>query len=121
MHTHPKELKVNINIKIGAISAVAFCILTSSILPSYAQTKRFDNRHPRRAEVLHRDANLNRRINANKGDLGGHYGQLKHEDQSIHRQERRDKRNDGGHITKGEQAKLNHEENHVNNQIKRDQ
>ncbi len=109
---------MNSNIKIATVSAIALGILVSSALPSYAG--RFANRHPRRAEVLGRDNNLNNRINANKGNLGGHYGQLKAEDRAIRRQEQRDARNDGGHITKGEQAHLNREENHLNNQIKRD-
>jgi hypothetical protein len=109
---------VNTKIKIGAVSAIAVCMLISSALPSYAG--RFANRHPRRAQVLGRDNNLNNRINANKGNLGGHYGQLKSEDNSIHRQEQRDARQNGGHITKGEQNQLNREENHVNNQIKND-
>jgi len=80
----------------------------------------FDANHPRRAEVLNRTNNLNRRINNNRGNLGGHYNQLKHEDRSIHQQEQRMARNNGGYITKGEQNKLNREENHVNNQIKHD-
>lgn len=109
---------MNNNIKIGAVSAIALGMLISSALPSYAGE--FANRHPRRAEVLHRDNRLNNRINANRGNLGGHYGQLKAEDRAIHRQEIRDKNHDGGHITKGEQNKLNREENHVNNQIKND-
>jgi hypothetical protein len=109
---------VNTYIKFGAVSAIALTMLVSSTLPSYAG--RFSNRHPRRAEVLGRDRNLNNRINNNKGNLGGHYGQLKSEDRSIHRQERRDKNQDGGHITKGEQNHLNREENHMNNQIKHD-
>jgi len=118
MHTHLKELNVNTNLKIGAVSAIALCMLVSSVLPSYAG--RFANRHPRRAEVLHRDNNINNRLNADKGHLGGHYGQLKSEDKSIKRQEQRDAAQNGGHITKGEQAHLNREENHVNNQIRND-
>ena len=112
---------MNTNMKIGAISAFALVAMIVTIMPSDAQANRFANRHPRRAQVLRRDGNLNRRVNANRGDLGGHYGQLKHEDRSIRRQEQRDARANGGHITRGEQNQINREENHVNNQIKRDQ
>ena len=109
---------MNTNIKIGATSAMALCMLVSSVLPSFAG--RFAQNHPRRAQVLGRTNNLNARANANKGNLGGHYGQIKSEDRGIRRQEQRDARQNGGHITKGEQNQLNREENHVNNQIKND-
>jgi hypothetical protein len=80
----------------------------------------FAQQHPRRAEVHARTSNLNSRINKDKGDLGGNYGQLKKEDSSIHRQERRDSRVNGGFITKGQKAQLNKEENGVSRQIKQD-
>jgi len=82
--------------------------------------KSFAQRHPRRAEVLHRDRNINNRINTDKGHLNGHYGQLKHEDASVRHQEQRDARMDDGHITKGEQKHLNQEENQINTQIRHD-
>jgi hypothetical protein len=104
--------------KVSLLSVVAVGLLVTSIAPSYAGT--FRQNHPRRAQVLHRDNRLNNRINANKGNLSGHYKQLSREDNSIRRQEQRDARNNGGHITKGEQHQLNHEENRVNNQIQRD-
>lgn len=109
---------MNTNFKIATVSAIALGMIVSSALPSYAG--RFARQHPRRAQVLGRDNNLNNRINANRGNLGGHYGQLKSEDKSIHRQEQRDAAQNGGHITKGEQNQLNREENHVNNQIIKD-
>jgi hypothetical protein len=99
--------------------AVLGAILSSTSSPSLAWN-RFDANHPRRAEVLGRTNNLNNRINNNRGNLNGHYGQLKHEDNKIRKQEQRMARNNGGYITHGQQAKLNREENHVNNQIKRD-
>ncbi|MBS1953696.1 MAG: hypothetical protein JST89_05915 [Cyanobacteria bacterium SZAS-4] len=99
---------------LGAVSSST----NSPVLAWHGQN--FANNHPRRAEVLSRDANLNRRINNNKGDLGGHYGQLKREDRAIHQQERRMARNNGGYITKSQEHKLNREENHLNQQIKHD-
>jgi hypothetical protein len=80
----------------------------------------FAQNHPRRAEVLGRDNNLNNQLASDRGDLGGHYGQLSREDQAIRQQEQSDARYNGGYITQGEQAQLNHEENRVQNQINRD-
>ena len=80
----------------------------------------FAQNHPRRAEVLGRDANLNNQVQADRGDLSGHYNQLNREDSAIRRQEQADARFNGGYITPGEQKQLNREENHVQNQINRD-
>ncbi len=108
---------MNANTKLMSL-AVLGLVAFSSITPSFANG--FDNRHPRRGEVLNRAGNLNSRINANRGNLGGHFGQLKREDRSIVAQQRRDARMNGGYITRGQQAQLNREENHVSNQIRRD-
>ncbi|MBX9724503.1 MAG: hypothetical protein K2X81_24045 [Candidatus Obscuribacterales bacterium] len=98
-----------------AMSTVGFCAS-----PSLARHGgEFAQHHPRRAEVLHRDHNENRRLNHDRGQLNGHYRQLKHEDRAIHRQERHDKNMNGGYITKAQQAHLNHEENRLNRQIRR--
>jgi hypothetical protein len=94
-------------------------LLATSCTASFAWGG-FAANHPRRAEVLGRDNHINNRINNDRGQLGGHYGQLKSEDRAIRQQEQADARFNGGHITKGEQNQLNHEENHVNNQIRRD-
>jgi hypothetical protein len=107
------------NVKFGATSAVALVLFCASIAPSYAQNN-FQKNHPRRAQVLNRSNHQQNRINKNAGHLGGHYNQLSKEDRGIHRQEQRDARQNGGHITRGEQGQLNKEENHVNNQINRD-
>ena len=104
----------------ATLSAVAVACLISATaqLPSYAQ--RFAQNHPRRAQVLRRDNHLNNKINNDRGQLGGHYGQLEHEDNSIHRQEQRDARVNGGFITKGQQRQLNHEENRLHRQVNHD-
>jgi hypothetical protein len=111
--------------KTGTLFALGLSLVLGSCLPGIAspagREARFDRNHPRRSEVLDRKNNLNRKINANRGNLDGHYGQLKHEDRSIRRQEQRDARMNGGHITRGEQAHLNREENHLNRQIKHDE
>jgi hypothetical protein len=110
-------------IKVGTLAALSLGLVLSSSIAGYAQLPNhpnFDKNHPRRAEVLGRDGNINRRLNADRGNLDGHIGQLKREDARVHRQERRDARRNGGHITKGEQHQLNHEENHINQQIRHD-
>jgi hypothetical protein len=106
------------NVKFGATSAAALVLFCASIAPSYANT--FQQNHPRRAQVLNRANHEQNRINRNAGHLGGHYNQLSREDRGIHRQEQRDARQNGGHITRGEQSQLNREENHLNNQIHHD-
>ncbi len=113
-------MKTKSLLSIGMVAALTLGVLINSTTPADAKGG-WKARHPRRAEVLGRDNNLNRRINANRGDLGGHYGQLKRQDRAIRRQEQRDARMNGGHITKGEQRQLNREENHVSREIKRDQ
>jgi hypothetical protein len=83
-------------------------LLATSNCPSFAD---FAQKHPRRAEVLHRDNRINNRINNDYGHLGGHYGQLEHQDNQIRNQEQADARKNGGYITKGQQGQLNREEN----------
>jgi hypothetical protein len=80
----------------------------------------FVKNHPRRSQVLSRDANLSYNINKDEGHLGGNYNKLEGEDKSIARQEQRDARQNGGHITTQEQGHLNREENRLNNQIRHD-
>lgn len=105
--------------KLAAVTSVAIAAgLFVAVTPSNAGS--FAQKHPRRAEVLHRDNNLNNRINGNRGNLTGHYNKLERQDRMIRRQEQLDAKMNGGHITKSEQHQLNHEENHVSNEIKRD-
>jgi hypothetical protein len=80
----------------------------------------FTQNHPRRAEVLARDARLNYGINSDEGHLGGHYNQLMGEDRSIARQEQTDASINGGFITKGQQGQLNREENALAQQVRYD-
>ena len=105
-------------VNIRSISILSVALTLISAAPSFAGN--FRQNHPRRAEVMGRNRNLNNRANLQKGNLDGHYGQIKSEDQAIARQQRRDARINGGYITKGQQAQLNREENHVSRQIYRD-
>lgn len=80
----------------------------------------FAQKHPRRAEVLGRDGNLNNMINQDKGQLGGNYSALKTDDRSIRTQEQQDARANGGYITRQQQQQLNQEENQLKQQVSQD-
>ena len=76
--------------------------------------------HPRRVEVNHRLWNLNHSIRHERreGELSFWQARRLHErDHMIRMQERRFARHDGGHLTRWEQARLNHEENGVRHHI----
>jgi hypothetical protein len=76
--------------------------------------------HPRRAEVLARDNNLNNSINQDRGQLGGNYQALKTDDRSIRQQEQQDAHANGGYITSTQKQQLNQEENQLRQQIGQD-
>jgi hypothetical protein len=80
----------------------------------------FAQNHPRRAEVLGRDNNLNNSINQDRGQLGGNYQALKTDDRSIRQQEQADARANGGYITGTQKQQLNQEENQLRQQIGQD-
>ena len=80
----------------------------------------FSQNHPRRAEVLGRDNNLNNQINQDRGNLGGNYSALKDDDRSIRNQERADSRANGGYITQTQKQQLNQEENQLHQQVGQD-
>lgn len=80
----------------------------------------FEENHPRRAEVLHRDNRIGGTLNADAGKLGGNYGSLKQQQQSIRQQEQGDAAANGGYITRAQQGRLNAEENQLNQEIKTD-
>ena len=86
--------------------------------------KNFEEKHPRRTQVLKRDDRQSKRANAATRDgklTGKQDAKIQRQEASIRNQEQRDAAKNGGHITKGEQAKLNREENGVNREIKRDE
>jgi hypothetical protein len=80
----------------------------------------FAQNHPRRAEVLGRDNNLNNSINADRGQLGGNYQALKTDDRSIRQQEQQDAHANGGYITSTQKQQLNQEENQLRQQVGQD-
>ena len=76
--------------------------------------------HPRRAEVNHRLANQDRRINSERreGEISGQQARVLHsEDRSIRQEERSMASLDNGHLTKAGQRSLNQQENSVSRQI----
>jgi hypothetical protein len=88
-----------------------------------ASANPWDWHHPRRAEVNHRLATQDRRINHDYRDgrislRQAHY--LHAEDRMVRHQERFDARFDRGHITRADRRALNQDENGVSRQIYRD-
>lgn len=101
-------------------------ILVSSLLlggmtvNAFADERQFDKHHPRRAEVNQRLANQDKRINneVKEGEMSkDEAAKLHREDRHIRKEERAMAAEHGGHITKKEQEKLNHQENKVSQQI----
>jgi hypothetical protein len=103
--------------KIMTVSAASMLLLVGV---ANAADATWAQNHPRRAEVNSRLANQNRRIHqqVKAGDLSKSQAATLHRDDHAIRQEERDMaRQNGGHITKGEQHVLNQQENGVSQQI----
>jgi biopolymer transport protein ExbB/TolQ len=102
---------------------VLVCLLIAGFASQVAHAddlrkkKNFKEKHPRRAEVLKR-ANNEEKKNEEAEEQGKitnrQEKKLNREDQRIKKEEERDARAHGGMITKAEQNKLNREENRVN-------
>jgi TolA-binding protein len=93
-----------------ALSAVA--------APSMAGT--WQQNHPRRAQVNSRLNNQNKRIHneVKDGQISkSQAASLHHEDHQVRQEERDMASQNGGHITKQEQATLNSQENGISKQI----
>ncbi len=100
----------------------ALALATAGLGVSTSADAAWWRHHPRRAEVNARLARQDHRINVERreGEITGRQAAYLHaEDRGIRAQERFDASRDGGHITRGEQARLNHEENQVSRQIGR--
>jgi hypothetical protein len=79
--------------------------------------------HPRRAQVNHRLANQNARINRDLASgkiTATQASQLHSEDRAVRSQERFDASLDNSHVTKAEQRSLNQNENAISKQIYQD-
>jgi hypothetical protein len=110
------------NFKKTILVAVAGLTVALAATTGASAETRWQYHHPRRTEVIDRLHNQYRRIRDERmeGEINGREARYLHrEDRSIFRQEQRDARFDRGHITRGEQHYLNHEENGVSGQIGR--
>jgi hypothetical protein len=105
-----------IDYKIPAVLG-ALAITLATAAPSFAWGFNPWGWGGNRYEVAGRDAQLRNEINMDRGYLGGNYGYLSHEDNSIRRQEQRDLCRNGGYLTYGQTRHLNHEENRLQHQI----
>lgn len=80
----------------------------------------WQDHHPRRVEVNHRLANQNMRIDhaVREGRIAPREAaNLHHQDRVIRHEERHDAAFHGSHLTRVEQARLNHQENAVSGHI----
>jgi len=87
-----------------------------------ASASTWAQRHPRRAEVNHRLANQNHRINRElrEGEISrGRARALHRQDRFVRREERFMASQHNGHITRAEQRALNQQENGVSREIGR--
>ena len=104
-------------------SAILFALaLTGAGVATTADAATWRATHPRRAEVNGRLANENHRIAVERreGEITAAQAHDMHaEVHGIRAQERYDASLHNGHITRAEQAQLNHEENGVSRQIGR--
>ena len=95
-------------------------LLAGMTINAFADEGQFDKDHPRRAEVNQRLENQDKRIQneVKEGKMSkNEAAKLHREDRHIRKEERAMAAKDGGHITKKEQNKLNHQENDVSKQI----
>ncbi|MBS1605191.1 MAG: hypothetical protein JST42_21185 [Bacteroidetes bacterium] len=103
-------------------SAAALIALLSISSATFAQDGKWDRQHPRRAEVNSRLNNQDRRINQERreGEISGAKAARLHaQDHAIRHEERAMAARHDGHITRGEQARINRQENHVSRRIGR--
>jgi hypothetical protein len=102
------------------LTAVAATVsLACLAAPAMADTP-WQAHHPRREQVNNRLGNQNARIHqeVKEGEMShAKAARLHAADHRIRRQERREAARNGGHITRSEQARLNHRENHVSHRI----
>jgi hypothetical protein len=82
----------------------------------------WQNQHPRRVEVNQRLDHINHLVRSDRrdGDLTALQARrLEERDRMIRVDERHFARHDGGHITRNEQLRLNHQENVVRHHVPR--
>jgi hypothetical protein len=100
--------------------AVAGLAVTAGAAGAASADTPWQAHHPRREEVNQRLGNLNGSIHheRHEGEISAWQARRMHfHVHQIRRQERFYARHDGGHISRWEQARLNHEENGVRHHI----
>ena len=104
-----------------AVVLIAFVAgVAGATASAFAGDTKFEKQHPRREQVNHRLERQNDRITkeVKEGDLTkAQARKLRREDRQIRGEERAMASQNGGHITKSEQAVLNQQENAVSKQI----
>ena len=99
--------------------AMGLIMAGASVTAASAETT-WQKDHPRRVEVNGRLANQDARIHEERRDgqvSAAKAARLHRADYRIRMQERRFARHDHSHLTRAEQARLNHEENRVSRHI----
>lgn len=99
------------SIKKSALMALVGLSLTFGTAAAASASTGWQDTHPRRTEVMHRVHKQDMRITKERheGEIGPRQAMLlKAHDHAVVRQEQRDARLHGGHITKVEQRHFNH-------------
>lgn len=102
---------------------VAGSIISVGAAAAQAGPGQYDPGHPRVNEVNTREQNQQNRIanGVKNGSMTpGQAAHVERQEQHIENQEKRDMAEHNGHLTKGEQKQLNHEENRTSREIHRD-
>jgi hypothetical protein len=100
--------------------AVTASLLAVTFTTLASEANGFAQRHPRRAAVLRNDQGINRQLMNDRGRLGGNFGSLEKQDQSIRQQEQADAKANGGHITLAQRQQLTGEESSLRSQMNSD-
>jgi len=101
-------------------AAAVVAALGAFVVSGAASAETWNQAHPRRAEVNHRLANQNLRINQERreGEISGAQARSLHrEDRFVRSEERFMASQHNGHITRAEQRALNQQENGISRQI----
>ncbi len=104
------------------LAAMGVAIAGSAVATGANAETYFQATYPRRAEINHRLAVQNHRIRVERREgliSPRRAAYLHRQDHMIRREERIDARFDRGHVTRGEDRTLNHQENQVSREINR--
>ena len=111
---------MNYSWKAAVTAALAAVVVSgTSVTAAFAETQ-WQQNHPRREQVNNRLHNQNARIHqaVREGEMSrGQAARLHAADRGVRQEERDMAAQNGGHITRGEQAVLNRQENRISNRI----